>query len=75
MPPPIITLGSINQTLPLHTEAEFLCEAKGTPEPRVFWSFKGRPLDVASSPRLHLSPFGTLRITGWFWTIFFFGQT
>ncbi|RXG73455.1 Roundabout-like protein 2 [Armadillidium vulgare] len=39
MPPPLIALGAPNQTLPLGTEGEMPCEAKGTPEPKIKWFF------------------------------------
>ena len=62
MPPPIIAIGATNQTLPLNTEAELPCEAKGTPEPVVTWSFEGKPLSVEHSRRHRITPLGTLRI-------------
>ena len=62
MPPPLIAVGGVAQTLPLSTEAEIPCEARGTPEPLVSWAFRGRPLNP--SKRHHVSPLGTLRITG-----------
>ena len=62
MPPPFISIGASNQTLPLGTEAEFPCEAKGTPEPLVTWSFNGVPIDTEKSGRHSISPLGTLRI-------------
>ncbi|XP_018013475.1 protein sax-3 [Hyalella azteca] len=63
MPPPIIAVGASNQTLPLGTEAELPCEATGTPEPQVLWSFQGQPIDP-SSVRHSVTPLGTLRIVG-----------
>ncbi|KAF2358373.1 Fibronectin type III [Trinorchestia longiramus] len=62
MPPPIIAVGASNQTLPLGTEAELPCEAKGTPEPEVAWSFEEHLIDPVSSDRHSVTPLGTLRI-------------
>ncbi|XP_076032123.1 roundabout homolog 2-like [Oratosquilla oratoria] len=61
MPPPIIALGALNQTLPLDTEGELPCEASGTPEPKVTWEIGGKP--IVKSGRISVTPLGTLRIT------------
>ncbi|XP_042881364.1 protein sax-3-like isoform X1 [Penaeus japonicus] len=60
MPPPIIALGASNQTLPLGTEGEMPCEARGTPEPSVAWERAGKPINAHG--RISLTPLGTLRI-------------
>lgn len=62
MPPPIIALGASNQTLPLGTEGEMPCEARGTPEPSVAWERAGKPINAHG--RISLTPLGTLRIKG-----------
>ncbi|KAL7638316.1 UNVERIFIED_CONTAM: hypothetical protein RMT77_010881 [Armadillidium vulgare] len=61
MPPPLIALGAPNQTLPLGTEGEMPCEAKGTPEPKIKWFFGDQPLK--ETERRAVTPLGTLRIT------------
>ncbi|XP_042213023.1 protein sax-3-like isoform X2 [Homarus americanus] len=60
MPPPIIALGASNQTLPLGTEGEMPCEARGTPEPTVVWERAGKP--ITPDDRISITPLGTLRI-------------
>ncbi|CAL4062035.1 unnamed protein product [Meganyctiphanes norvegica] len=61
MPPPIIAFGSPNQTLPLGTEAEMHCEARGTPEPKVTWERDGRL--IRPNERTFIDRFGTLKIS------------
>ncbi|RXG69829.1 Protein sax-3, partial [Armadillidium vulgare] len=61
MPPPIIALGAPNQTLPLGTEGEMPCDARGTPEPKVQWYIGNKLFEP--SKRASVSPLGTLRIT------------
>lgn len=43
-PPPIITTGPSNQTLPIKSMAVFPCSAVGTPEPIIAWYFEGEAL-------------------------------
>lgn len=62
MPPPLIALGSSNQTLPLGTEGEMPCEARGTPEPTVVWMRAGKM--IKEDIRTTITPLGTLRIKG-----------
>ncbi|CAL4113940.1 unnamed protein product, partial [Meganyctiphanes norvegica] len=62
MPPPIIAIGPLNQTLPLGTEGEMPCEAWGTPEPQVQWQ-RGRE-NIRTGGRFTITPLGTLRIIG-----------
>lgn len=62
MPPPIIALGASNQTLPLGTEGEMPCEARGTPEPTVMWERAGKL--IQPNERISITPLGTLRIRG-----------
>lgn len=60
LPPPIIALGASNQTLPLDTEGEMPCEARGTPEPSVVWERAGKT--IQPDERTTITPLGTLRI-------------
>lgn len=60
MPPPIIALGASNQTLPLGTEGEMPCEARGTPEPVVVWERAGKK--ITPGGRISITPLSTLRI-------------
>ncbi|XP_038213703.1 roundabout homolog 2-like [Zerene cesonia] len=59
-PPPIITNGPSNQTLPFKSEAEFPCKAIGTPEPIIAWYFEGEAL--IQNHRRYISSDGTLVI-------------
>lgn len=60
LPPPIIALGASNQTLPVATEGEMPCEARGTPEPTVVWERAGK--HIQPDERTTITPLGTLRI-------------
>lgn len=62
IPPPLIALGAMNQTLPLGTEGELPCEARGTPEPQVVW-YRGDTV-IHPDHRTSITPLGTLRLTG-----------
>ena len=62
MPPPIIALGAPNQTLPLNTEGEMPCEARGTPEPKITWYRDDKK--IFTQGKVTVTPMGTLRITG-----------
>ncbi|KAM3968343.1 roundabout homolog 2 [Aphomia sociella] len=57
-PPPIITNGPSNQTLPIKSMAVFPCTAVGTPEPIVAWYFEGEAL--TQNHRRNISNDGTL---------------
>lgn len=57
-PPPIITNGPSNQTLPLKSMAVFPCTAVGTPEPIIAWYFEGEAL--IQNHRRNVSNDGTL---------------
>ncbi|VVC94964.1 unnamed protein product [Leptidea sinapis] len=57
-PPPIITNGPSNQTLPLKSMAVFPCSAMGTPEPIIAWYFEGEAL--IQNHRRNISTDGTL---------------
>ncbi|XP_050677072.1 roundabout homolog 2-like [Leptidea sinapis] len=57
-PPPIITNGPSNQTLPLKSMAVFPCSAMGTPEPIIAWYFEGEAL--IQNHRRNISSDGTL---------------
>lgn len=60
-PPPIITLGPTNQTLPLKSVAALPCKSIGSPIPVISWYRDGIP--VILSDRITLSEDGTLTIT------------
>lgn len=60
-PPPIITLGPTNQTLPLKSVAALPCKSIGNPTPVISWYRDGIP--VILSDRITLSDDGTLTIT------------
>ncbi|CAG5009829.1 unnamed protein product [Parnassius apollo] len=57
-PPPIITNGPSNQTLPIKSMAVFPCSAIGTPEPIIAWYFEGKAL--IQNYRRNVSSDGTL---------------
>ncbi|XP_045763920.1 protein sax-3-like isoform X2 [Maniola jurtina] len=57
-PPPIITNGPSNQTLPIKSMAVFPCTANGTPEPIIAWYFEGEAL--IQNHRRNISADGTL---------------
>lgn len=57
-PPPIITNGPSNQTLPIKSMAVFPCAAIGTPEPIIAWYFEGEAL--IQNHRRNISNDGTL---------------
>ncbi|KPJ20399.1 Roundabout-like 2 [Papilio machaon] len=57
-PPPIITNGPSNQTLPIKSMAVFPCSAIGTPEPVIAWYFEGEAL--IQNYRRNISNGGTL---------------
>lgn len=60
-PPPIITLGPTNQTLPLKSVAALPCRSIGNPTPVVSWYRDGIPVIITE--RITLSDDGTLTIT------------
>lgn len=60
-PPPIITLGPTNQTLPLKSVAALPCKSIGSPTPVISWYRDGIP--VILSDRITVSEDGTLTIT------------
>ncbi|KAJ9575392.1 hypothetical protein L9F63_025657, partial [Diploptera punctata] len=59
-PPPIITLGPTNQTLPVKSMAVLPCSAIGSPPPVITWYKDGAP--VIPGPRINISDSGTLQI-------------
>lgn len=63
-PPPIITQGPQNQTLPLSTVAMLPCAAIGDPIPNIRWLRGGRPVPTTTDPRLAQLDSGTLQISG-----------
>uniref|UniRef100_A0A6P7FXH9 Roundabout homolog 1-like n=1 Tax=Diabrotica virgifera virgifera TaxID=50390 RepID=A0A6P7FXH9_DIAVI len=52
-PPPIITNGPVNQTLPIDSVAYMSCEAEGNPKPVISWYKEGVP--VAQSHRINMT--------------------
>lgn len=63
-PPPIITQGPQNQTLPLSTVAMLPCAAIGEPPPHIRWLRNTRPVPTTTDPRLAQLDSGTLQISG-----------
>jgi hypothetical protein len=61
-PPPIITLGPTNQTLPVKSMAVLPCSAIGSPLPVITWYRDGAP--VLPGSRINISDSGTLQING-----------
>ncbi|KDR13839.1 Roundabout-like protein 2 [Zootermopsis nevadensis] len=59
-PPPIITLGPTNQTLPVKSMAVLPCSAIGSPAPVITWYRDGAP--VLAGSRINISDSGTLQI-------------
>lgn len=57
-PPPIITNGPSNQTLPIKSMAVFPCSAVGVPVPIIAWYFEGEAL--IQNHRRNISNDGTL---------------
>lgn len=57
-PPPIITNGPSNQTLPIKSMAVFPCSAVGTPAPIIAWYFEGEAL--VQNYKRNISNEGTL---------------
>ncbi|XP_054744104.1 protein sax-3 [Anastrepha obliqua] len=62
LPPPIIELGPVNQTLPVKSIVTLPCRTSGTPTPQVSWYLDGIPIDVNEHERRNLSETGTLTI-------------
>ncbi|XP_060521522.1 roundabout homolog 2-like [Cylas formicarius] len=52
-PPPVITRGPTNQTLPIHSVAYLNCEASGNPKPVISWYKEGVP--VSPSNKVNMS--------------------
>lgn len=52
-PPPVITRGPVNQTLPINSYAYLTCEANGNPKPVISWYKEGVP--VSASERVNMS--------------------
>ncbi|GLH09012.1 Neuroglian [Gryllus bimaculatus] len=59
-PPPVITLGPANQTLPVKSMAVLPCRATGVPTPVITWYKDGAA--VLASPRVNVSDSGLLQI-------------
>ncbi|CAN7938875.1 unnamed protein product, partial [Ixodes hexagonus] len=62
LPPPIIRLGPVNQTLPINTAAVMPCESTGTPTPTIRWQYNAVPLLTSTRPRFVILQSGTLKI-------------
>lgn len=60
-PPPIIQIGPLNQTVPLQSKVSMLCQASGTPTPRIRWYRNGSPI-LGQGPRVKIFANGTLHI-------------
>lgn len=63
-PPPIIQIGPSNQTLPRGSTATLVCQATGSPAPKIKWTKDKSPLKESKSSRIHISTSGTLKIDG-----------
>jgi hypothetical protein len=63
VPPPIIKLGPVNQTLPQDTVAMLPCEALGSPQPVIKWLVNNKPIPL-QEPRFVVLDSGTLQIDG-----------
>ena len=63
VPPPIIKLGPVNQTLPQETSAMLPCEPLGTPQPMIKWLVNNKPIPL-DDPRFVVLGSGTLQIDG-----------
>nr|XP_040563510.1 roundabout homolog 2-like [Lepeophtheirus salmonis] len=61
-PPPIIIMGTANQTLPLNTIAILPCKASGAPEPTISWYKNQSPISIDDSSRILVESSGTLVI-------------
>ena len=61
-PPPIITMGPANQTLPVNTVAILPCQASGEPKPTIEWFRNGNVIIDSESSRTNVKPSGTLII-------------
>ncbi|KRT83579.1 Immunoglobulin, partial [Oryctes borbonicus] len=59
-PPPVITRGPVNQTLPIYSVAVLTCEANGEPQPVISW-YKG-DVPVAPSEKVNMTAKGKLII-------------
>lgn len=59
-PPPIITHGPVNQTLPIKSVALLNCKASGLPVPIISWYRDGIP--VVPSNKINMTESGTLTI-------------
>ncbi|XP_014248360.1 roundabout homolog 2-like isoform X2 [Cimex lectularius] len=60
VPPPIIEVGPVNQTLPVGSVAVLPCQASGDPQPKVKWYKDG--VQIAPNRRIVFFENGTLQI-------------
>lgn len=67
LPPPVIELGPVNQTIPEGQPATLPCETSGLPRPEVQWFFNNKdPIDEDDDERFNIDSQGTLTIQGKF---------
>ncbi|XP_022702332.1 protein sax-3-like [Varroa jacobsoni] len=63
LPPPVIELGPVNQTIPEGQPATLPCETSGLPRPEVQWFFNNKdPIDEDDDERFNIDSQGTLTI-------------
>ncbi|OQR73215.1 roundabout1-like, partial [Tropilaelaps mercedesae] len=65
LPPPLIELGPVNQTIPEGQPATLPCETSGVPRPEVQWFFNNKDsVDENDDERFTIDSQGTLTIQG-----------
>ncbi|KAG8293157.1 Roundabout 1 [Homalodisca vitripennis] len=65
IPPPLMEVGPMNQTMPINASTSLSCQARGLPLPDIKWYKDGSPLTPQSdSYRISLWQNGTLHIEG-----------
>lgn len=63
-PPPIIILGPTDRVVSERTLVQLPCEATGSPQPTIEWTFKNQPISDGNFPTFSILPGGTLQIQG-----------
>lgn len=73
LPPPIIQIGPVNQTLPIGSIAALPCQASSPQgeQPRIGWQKDGKLLQLTSQSRYHLKSAGILEIDSKYFYIHF----
>ena len=68
LPPPIIELGPVNQTLPIKTTATLPCDASD--HENIIWLKDGVPISTLATTetRIYVDSDNTLTIKGWYRT-------